>query len=86
MNIRTIALALLLVGAVGLVGGLITRSEATPLGQMDCGCGKGGAHCVTKQRSIDGGSMMVGVGLVLLSAGSVMGGIALRRKVPAHGG
>ncbi len=66
-----IPLALIAVGLTLVALGQLTKSEVTPVGKMDCGCG-GGTECVTKNRSIDTGLWCTLGGGVLLLGGTVI--------------
>lgn len=49
--------------------GWVSQSPAIGIGQMDCGCG-GRTECVTKQRAVAMGQILVLVGAGVLVAGA----------------
>ena len=76
------AIAAFAVG-IALMGlGIAAKSDATPVGQMDCGCG-GGQECVTKNAAVRDGAVMTVAGGSFLLLGSAMGGVFLIRRKKA---
>ena len=67
-NLRMLPLALVLCGGALLGTGQLARSDLTPLGQMNCGCGQ--RECVTKTRAVNAGMALTlgGAGLMALGA------------------
>jgi hypothetical protein len=73
-----VSFALVFVGMSLVVLGQFARSDLTPVGQMDCGCGRA-EECVTKHRAIHAGLILSLSGGGLLLAGLLIGGAGLAR-------
>ncbi len=78
-------LALLLSGAVLFGTAQFARSDVTPVGQMDCGCG-GGNNCVTKRRAADYGLLLMVSGGILMGVGALGVGVQVYRGSKAEAG
>jgi len=81
-NLKYLSLALLVAGGALLTLGLAAKSDATPVGQMDCGCG-GGTECVTKNAAVSQGSVFAVSGSILLLLGGLSGTVAIVRRSKA---
>lgn len=73
------ALATFVLGVLLLSLGLAAKSDVTPVGQMDCGCG-GGQECVTKNRAVADGFALSLAGGGFLLLGGIAGGAALLHR------
>lgn len=74
--------ALLVVGLSLITTALFLKSDATPMGSMDCGCGRQ-TECVTKNRGATIGAALSITGAVFLVAGATGTVFAIRRRKAA---
>ncbi len=77
LSVFLIALGFLLVAAGGFA-----RSNVTPIGAMDCGCG-GAQACVTKRFTMNTGFVLFSAGGLCLLGGVSVGGYARMVRRPA---
>ncbi|MFW5883200.1 MAG: hypothetical protein ACOCVG_02430 [Verrucomicrobiota bacterium] len=81
---KWISLGLMIAGLVMFSAGMFAKSNATPMGAMDCGCG-GGQECVTKNKAVSMGSGVTVAGGVLFGLGLIGGGASLALRQRAAG-
>lgn len=84
-SLRMFPFALVLCGAGLFAAGQFAKSDVTPLGQMDCGCGMK-EECVTKNKAVHTGEGLTVAGGALLGLGALGAGASIVRRRKATAG